>query len=331
MDISLAFVTAFIISLAIGGPLIALLRRVGARQTVSADAPARHAEKQGTPTMGGLIILSGLTVPVVLDVVVHPSHAPVLALLGLTLAFGFIGFVDDYLIATRGKNLGLKARQKFGMQVLFSVLFVVWLKMTAAAGVTTVVRVGSYFDLGIGYYMLGVLLVVGMSNAVNFMDGLDGLAGGVSTMVALALAATVFAVTGNIAMALFGGAVAGACAGFLWFNCHPAQVFMGDTGSLALGAGLAGLAMMGKVEVPFQFYSVIPWAALFSVIVQVTVFKYRTRKYGIEYARTHRVFRRTPIHHHFEELGWKETRIVQRFWLVTAAAVAVTLVAIAGH
>src|SRR5437588_4231203 len=106
---------------------------------------------------------------------------------------------------------------------------------------------------------------------------------------------------------------------------------MGDTGSLALGGGLAGLAMMGKVEVPFQFYSVIPWAALFSVMIQVTVFKYRVRRYGIEYARTHRVFRRTPIHHHFEELGWRETRIVQRFWLVTAAAVAVTLVIVAGR
>jgi phospho-N-acetylmuramoyl-pentapeptide-transferase len=121
--------------------------------------------------------------------------------------------------------------------------------------------------------------------------------------------------------------MSGACTGFLWFNAHPAQVFMGDTGSLALGAGLAGMAMIGKAEGPLQLYSVIPWAALLSVIIQVAVFKYRVRTRGLEYARSHRVFRRTPIHHHFEELGWKETKIVQRFWLITAVSIAFTLAA----
>lgn len=278
--------------------------------------------------MGGLLILAGLALPMLFVVVGSPSQSSALALLGLTLAFGLIGFVDDFLIATRGKNLGLKARQKLALQLVFAIAFAAWLHASAESGRTTILRIlpgMRSIDLGLAYYVLGVLFIVGLSNAVNFVDGLDGLAGGVSAIIALAAAATAQAATGYAWLPLFGGALAGGCAGFLWFNAHPAQVFMGNTGSTALGAALAGMAMLGKIEVPFQLYAAVPWAVLLSVVIQVSVFKYRRHRYGLEYAKAHRVFRRTPLHHHFEELGWPETKIVQRFWLATALGIAAGL------
>jgi len=321
--IAAGFIAAFAVSTLLGGPLIRLLRRIGAKQAISEDAPSRHQAKQGTPTMGGLLILAGLLIPVAVDAAPNPQHRMAWGLLGLTLAYGLIGFLDDYLITTRGKNLGITARQKLALQFLFAAGFALWLRATATPGRTTTLRFGAEtMECGDAYYLLGVLFIVGMSNAINLTDGLDGLAGGIVAMIALALAGTVHGVAGYGWLPLFGGALAGGCAGFLWYNAHPAQVFMGNTGSTALGAALAGLAMLGKAEVPFQLYAVMPWATLFSVMIQVSVFKYRRRRYGLEYARAHRVFRRTPLHHHFEELGWPETKIVQRFWLATALAVA---------
>jgi phospho-N-acetylmuramoyl-pentapeptide-transferase len=319
------FLGAFAITVFLGKTGIRMLRGLGAKQTVSEDAPSRHREKQGTPTMGGLLILAGLFVPVVIGTLSYPGQESALALLGLTLSFGLIGFLDDYLIATRGKNLGLRAREKFAAQILFAGLFCLWLYLTRVPQRTEVIRLGAEFDPGPGYYVLALLMIVGMSNAVNFLDGLDGQAAGTSALIAVALAATIWTKNGMGWLPLFAASVAGACAGFLWYNAHPAQVFMGDTGSLPLGASLAGIALLGKQEAAFQLYAFMPWAALFSVIIQVTVFKYRARRYGLEYAKANRVFRRTPIHHHFEELGWKETTIVQRCWLVTGAATAAAI------
>ena len=319
------FAAAFAITVFLGKPLIQALRRLGAKQTVSADAPSRHIEKQGTPTMGGILILAGLTIPAVFAALASPQQQGAFALLGITLGFGLVGFLDDYLIATRGKNLGLRAREKFAAQLLIAIMFSGWLYVTRTPGRTEVISLFAEFDLGPAYYVLCVLLIVGMSNAVNFLDGLDAQAAGVTAMAATALAATVVIGPSLLWLPVYAAALGGACAGFIWYNAHPAQVFMGDTGSLALGAALAGIAIIGKVEAGFQLFAIMPWVALFSVIGQVIVFKYRTRKYGLEYAKSHRLFRRTPIHHHFEEQGWKETTIVQRFWLVTAVAIASAL------
>jgi phospho-N-acetylmuramoyl-pentapeptide-transferase len=323
----IGFVVSFAVSALPGGWIIRLLQRLGARQTVSEDAPVQHAAKQGTPTMGGLLILLGLTVTTLGYAAVNPGRVEPLALLSLTLAFGAIGFLDDYLKTTRGKNLGLTSRQKLAMQIVFAAGFMVWLRLTAIPDRTTQIAFGSWLalDFGAVYYLLGVLFIAGMSNAINLADGLDGLAGGISTLLALALAAAIRGGTEAQGMWLFAGAVSGGCAGFLWYNAHPAQVFMGDTGALALGAGLAGLAMLGKAEAAAQGIFLVPYAVALSVVIQVTAFKYRRRRYGLEYAKTHRVFRRTPLHHHFEELGWKETKIVLRFWLATALCAAVTL------
>lgn len=321
-DVAAGFAGGLLVSAGLGGPLIALLRRVGARQTVSADAPSRHAGKQGTPTMGGLMILAGVAAPVLADVALRPEHRSALSLLGVTLAFGLIGFIDDFLIATRGKNLGLRARSKFSMQVVAAAGFLFYLQQTAVAGRTTVL--GS-IDAGGWYYVLAGLFVVGFSNALNFADGLDGLAGGATFLLALAASFLVYAGAGFAWLPLFGGALAGACGGFLVYNRHPARVFMGDTGSLALGAALAGMALLGKAELLFQLAAVAVWAELLSVMVQVSVFRYRKRRYGLEVARARRVFRRTPLHHHFEELGWPETRVVALFWGVTAIASALAV------
>lgn len=326
--IAAGFVAAFAVSALLGEPVIGWLKRLGASQTVSADAPERHREKQGTTTMGGLLILAGLTVPVAVEAAMHPAHVSAFALLGLTLANGLIGFLDDLLIARRGKNLGLKARQKLVLQFIAAALFCFWLYETAIPARTTHLRFAGWdADLGGWYYPLGVLFIMAMSNAINLTDGLDGLAGGISALLAIALAMTVLAPLGTAYawLPLFGGALAGGCAGFLWYNVHPARVFMGDTGSLALGAALAGMAMLGKTEVSFQIYALVPWAATFSVIIQVLAFKVRKQRFGLEYAKAHRVFRRTPLHHHFEECGWRETRIVGRFWLATAISVGVAL------
>jgi phospho-N-acetylmuramoyl-pentapeptide-transferase len=337
------FVAAFLLAAVPGRTAIALLRRLGAKQTVSADAPTTHGVKQGTPTMGGLLILFAFTVTVLAYFVLtqpgahrHPEQDyTLLPLLLLTLGFGAIGFADDYLSAKRGKNLGLRAREKFLAQCLVAIGFALWLAKTAQPGLTTNVALlpsslgavapnASVVDFGWWYYPLAVLFVVGFSNATNITDGLDGLLSGLTILISLTLAA-LCAQSVYPSLNLFAVALAGALLGFLWWNAHPAKVFMGDTASLALGAALAGVAIVGKQEVGLIVASLVCWAELISVMIQVSVFKWRKKRYGIEYARANRVFRRTPLHHHFEELGWPETQVVLRFWIAGALCAALAL------
>lgn len=253
----------------------------------------------------------------------------------LTLAFGAIGFADDFLSARRGKNLGLRAREKFAAQCLVAIGFALWLAKTAQPDLTTSVALTpsltlgnvvigeNVVDLGFWYYPLAVLTIVGLSNATNFTDGLDGLSSGLAILISLALALLLAPISASFGF--FAAALAGALAGFLWWNAHPARVFMGDTGSLALGAALAGVALIGKQEIALIVASLVCWAELFSVIIQVLVFKWRRRQHGLEYAQTHRVFRRSPLHHHFEEVGWPETQVVLRFWIAGAVCAALAL------
>ncbi|MEP6753909.1 MAG: phospho-N-acetylmuramoyl-pentapeptide-transferase, partial [Chthonomonadales bacterium] len=325
-EIAAAFAASMAVGLLLGRPIVLWLTKIGVKQTVSADAPASHAAKQGTPTMGGIVIIVALAIPIIGAAMIKGNQSRSLILLGLTIAFAGIGFWDDYLIVRRGKNLGLKARQKLALQLVFGAIFMAWVHWDAMPGRTTVLMIGSgQIDLGWLYYPLALLLIVGMSNAVNFTDGLDGLASGVSGLIALALAISCFAMGSYGWLHTFGAAIAGACAAFLWFNWRPAEVFMGDTGSLALGAALSGIAILGKVEVLFLLFAVIPIAEMVSVLLQVSVFQMRKRSRGIEYARANRLFRRTPLHHHFEELDMPETRIVGRFCLATAGSIALAM------
>jgi phospho-N-acetylmuramoyl-pentapeptide-transferase len=206
-------------------------------------------------------------------------------------------------------------------------VFAAWLERAGHRESLWVPGVG-VLSLGKAYLVLAGVWVVGMSNAVNLADGLDGLCGGLSAMAGVALGLALERVMGaggvSDSASTVAFALAGGCLGFLWYNAHPAQVFMGDTGSLALGGGLAALSLLGSVEIPSVVIFTMFLVEAASVMIQVAFFQYRSRRYGLEYAKTHRVFRRTPIHHHFEmgDTPWAETQVVQRFWIIGALCAA---------
>jgi phospho-N-acetylmuramoyl-pentapeptide-transferase len=333
---AVAFLLAAVIALVLGGKMIALLAAARARQPVSGDAPAAHQAKQGTPTMGGLLIIAAAAAATLAAAALAPLRASAPAgewvRLGAVLATfvlaGGVGLLDDLGKARKKENkAGLSERAKLALQVIVAALFLLALGRTEQPGVTTAVQFGAgrVVDLDLAYYVLGVLYLCFFGNAVNFTDGLDGLATGVTAIAALALAATVGLFTPSVS--LFYGAVAGACVGFLWFNAYPARVFMGDTGSLALGMGMAAAALAAKQEVLLLLVGAVYLAEIGSMMLQRYVFKWRRVRRGIEYAKAHRVFRRAPLHHHFEELGWPETRVVARFWIFGLLAAALGILA----
>jgi phospho-N-acetylmuramoyl-pentapeptide-transferase len=309
--IALPLLVALATAIVIGSPVIAGLRRLKARQVISTDAPKSHQTKTGTPTMGGIIIVVAGAAGAL---AVGPRTPELFAALAVTLAFSAIGLLDDLLIVTRGKNLGLKARQKLALQVLLAVAFVGWWDGGRSGASGAPAALIAVFHL---------LLLVAMSNAVNLTDGLDGLAAGVAVPLFLlfgligSLGAAIdrFGILGNHGLASYSMAMAGACLGFLWFNAHPAAVFMGDTGSLGLGGGMAALAIMLHAELPLLLAAGVYLAETASVVIQVASFKTTGR----------RVFRMSPLHHHFELSGWPETKVVLRFWIIAAALAALTL------
>ncbi|MBW3624867.1 MAG: phospho-N-acetylmuramoyl-pentapeptide-transferase [Armatimonadetes bacterium] len=320
----LALILAFFIAF-VSGPLVLKQLRKLKGQQISEDAPERHRSKQGTPTMGGVLILGGM-IPAALLV----GGWNTLPALLVTLALGFVGGLDDYLSMRRGKNLGLKARQKMAMQIVIAFLFMVWLgRSEHSLGIW--IPGLEFVELGWVYLLLGGIWIIGLSNAVNLSDGLDGLCGGLSAIagVALGLALQGLVIPGGVSegSSVVAFALAGGCLGFLWYNAHPALVFMGDTGSLALGGGLAALSLLGNVELPFFVMAGVFLAEAGSVMIQVAVFQTRKRRYGLEHAQKNRVFRRTPVHHHFEmgERPWAETQVVTRFWIAGALFAALGL------
>ncbi len=308
-----AFIVALGVVLAMGEPTLRALVAIKAGQAIREDAPERHRTKAGTPTMGGVLIVTGLVMGVLLTLAVQAALSQQTLFRAwdpavfctTVLAFAGIGLLDDYLIIRRGKNLGLKARQKLFMQFAIAVAFVVYLSLNAETGITTVLQVGEWrLDLGGWYYPLAAVFIVALSNAVNLADGLDGLAAGLSLIAACALGS--ISALREVSWVLQGaGALGGACAGFLNFNRYPARVFMGDTGSLALGAALALVAIFAKVELIALVVLLVFWIEMLSVILQVISFQ-TTGK---------RIFRMSPLHHHFELLGIHETRVVMMFWI----------------
>lgn len=295
---------AFVVAAVFGPSIINLLTRLKAQQTISEDAPERHRKKQGTPTMGGLIIIAGALIGLGVAGVLGAKMPSVLwPVLVMTLLSAGLGFLDDFLIAKRGKNLGLKARQKLLGQFVIAIGFVAWMRAIMGVSITEVWFPWGTIDLGAIYYPLIVLMIVSMSNAVNLTDGLDGLAAGLSVIVLISM--YLFPRT-NGAVSVFAWSLAGGCLGFLWYNCNPAQVFMGDTGSLALGGAIAGIAVAVKSEFVVLLLGLIFVIEALSVTMQVISFK-TTGK---------RIFKMTPIHHHFELSGWAEQKIVIRFWAV---------------
>ncbi|MGB9876659.1 MAG: phospho-N-acetylmuramoyl-pentapeptide-transferase [bacterium] len=289
---------AFLISLASTYALNVYLRKKGIGQKVSTDAPKRHLKKEGTPNMGGLAIALSTCLAYWL------MGGKDLKLPASLLGFASIGFIDDFLSVKRGKSLGLKARHKLLFQSFLSLLLLLTIpELDCKIHIPGRVI---YFDLGYFYPAFALLLIVGYSNAFNLTDGLDGLAGGCSAAVAGGMAFVALSLMEQ-EKGIFLASIGGACLGFLWLNLYPAKIIMGDTGSLALGGSLAFSAILLKEEIIFIIMSLVFLAEAISVIIQVVSFK-TTGK---------RVFKMTPIHHHFELSGWEEPLITTRFWLVT--------------
>ena len=330
----LPFLISMLVVLALGQPLINYLRSKSNVQPISENAPEKHKLKHGTPTMGGLLLLAGVSIAVLILLQVFDSNLllqqrwRVFATLLVFLGGGMIGALDDLgKIRKKQNKAGLSEIAKLSLQLFIGIGFAIFLFLvhhdTRLFGV----------DLGWFYYLFVALYIAGFGNAVNFTDGLDGLASGTTLIVASTLGlATMFQIgSGTPELVIFYGAIAGACGGFLWFNSYPARLFMGDTGSLALGMGLAAAAIAAKQELLLFVVGVLYLAEVGSMMTQRLVFKYRKRRFGLEYAQKNRVFRRAPIHHHFEELGWHEPQVVGRFWVVTLVASVIGLLLFGGR
>jgi phospho-N-acetylmuramoyl-pentapeptide-transferase len=318
--------TAFLLSLFLGPWLIAALRGRMVGQYIREELQAMHGGKGGTPTMGGVLIVVSILASVLLWA--DPASRLVWVVIGAMMYMGGIGLVDDFTKLTRRRSKGLSARGKMGLQLAGALALAAWLRTLPAGGgrldelMVPFLKDPVVRDLGfvLGFLWI-VLVVVGASNAVNLTDGLDGLAIGSSTSVAISYLALAYvaghaafaeylfvpSVRGAGELAVFCGCMAGACLGFLWFNCHPAQVFMGDTGSLALGGALAMVAILIKQEVVLIIIGGVFVMEAGSVILQVASYKTTKR----------RIFRMSPLHHHFEKMGWSETQVVVRFWILS--------------
>lgn len=303
MDFSVVLITmgaAFLLSVILSPLLIPLLRRMKFGQQIRAEGPAAHQKKKGTPTMGGIIILLALAIAFYRFAETGPEFY---ILLVAALGSGFVGFLDDYIKIVFKRSLGLTALQKLAGQLLVAGA-VCW--MLAAGGHDTSVYFPPFdfaLDLSWFYYPFLILFMLGFSNAVNFTDGLDGLLSGTGAIAFGALCIIAMYRT-EPEVAVFSAAMIGALLGFLVFNAHPAKVFMGDTGSLGIGGGLAAAAALTKTELILVVIGGIFVVEILSVVLQVISFKTRGK----------RIFKMSPIHHHFELSGWSEWRIVVTFW-----------------
>lgn len=311
LKLALIPVTAFIVCALIGPVLIPYLHKLKFGQSIRECGPASHMKKSGTPTMGGLMMLAAL----VLALCWGKFTPHVLMALVLTLGHALIGFLDDYIKVVMKRNLGLTAKQKFLLQFILAGAYVYFAETHLQNTNLWVPLVNVTFDFGWAYYALAFILLVGTTNAVNLTDGLDGLVSFVSVPVTLAFAFIAY-MQGMLDVSGFALGLTGACLGFLLFNRHPAQVFMGDTGSLALGGGVAALALLTHTELLLVIIGGIYVAEATSVIIQVAYFRLTGGK---------RFFRMAPLHHHFELGGWKEVKVVECFTIVSFLLSAVGL------
>ena len=333
-----ASITALILCVALGPWFIHMLREFQIGQYIREDGPKSHVKKAGTPTMGGIIIIISIVVPTLLWANLRNPYVW-LSLFGL-LSFGLIGFLDDYAKVTRKRNLGLTVKQKFSLQIVAALIvgfFLLVLHSQKAYSTSINVPFFKSFkpDLliqalvhnwytyplaFIGFYGFMVLVIVGSSDAVNLTDGLDGLAIGLMIIASGAMTVLTY-VTGHAKFAeyldlarlpgaseltIFCASMVGASLGFLWFNSHPAEIFMGDVGSLALGGAMGVVAVLIKQEILLLFIGGVYVVEAVSVILQVGSYKLRKK----------RIFKMAPIHHHFEALGWQESKIIIRFWII---------------
>ena len=301
-----------VLTVILGFFAIPLLKKLKARQSIREEGPKSHRIKSGTPTMGGLFMLLSAVLVVIFNKMIDPS---VLWLLFLTLGHGLLGFLDDFIKAEKKRNLGLTAKQKMLGQIIRAVLFC-WGVVDTLHLPYSIAIPFTHTDISIGllYYPFVVLVIVGASNAVNLTDGLDGLASG-CCVIAFSAYAMFCYMTGFNDLGYFIIILAGSCIGFLFFNYHPAKIFMGDTGSLALGGAIAGISVMTRTELLLIFLGLIFVLEALSVIIQVASFQLTGK----------RVFKMSPLHHHFELSGWSEVHVVWAFWIFEGIAACVSL------
>jgi phospho-N-acetylmuramoyl-pentapeptide-transferase len=334
-----AAVTALLVSFIFGPMIISRLKHMSLHQVVREGTPDSHAGKGTTPTMGGLIILVATLIPTLLWMRLNNIYVWIALL--VTLWMGGIGFLDDFLKLKQKRegreNTGLVERYKLVGQVTigFALGWYLWkYPISTLPGASTTLPFFKYVLIvpafGLLYVGFVTFVMTGFSNAVNLTDGLDGLATGLMAIAMATIAVfayvmgrydtsqalLVFYLRGAGELTVFCAAVFGACVGFLWYNSHPAEVFMGDTGSLALGGALSAVAILLKSEFLVLIIGGVFVAEAASVLLQRSVFKWRKRRYGKDYAMSHRVFRMAPVHHHFELAGWPETQVVVRFWIL---------------
>lgn len=312
----MSVIISFAITALLGPIVIPFLRRLKVGQTVREDGPQTHLKKTGTPTMGGILILISVVVTSLLHVEEYPRVVPILF---LTFGFGLIGFLDDYIKVVLRRSMGLRAWQKMAGQLIVTGIFAYYLM--SYTDISLAMRIpfsqGQYLDLGMWNVPVLFFIILGTVNGTNFTDGLDGLAGSVTLMVAVFF--TVVAIGMHTGIEPITCAVVGALMGFLLFNVHPASVFMGDTGSLALGGFVAACAYMLQMPLFIAIVGMIYLAEVLSVILQVGYFKVSGGK---------RLFKMAPLHHHFELCGWSETRVVAVFSIVTTIMCLIALMGI---
>ena len=314
--ILLSVMISFVISVALGPLVIPFLRRLKVGQTVREEGPESHLKKNGTPTMGGILILISVVITSLFFVKDYPKIIPILF---LTLGFGLIGFMDDYIKVVLRRSMGLRAWQKFALQIVVTGVFTFYLLHYTDVSLAMKVPFldGVLLDFGRMNIPILFFIVIGTVNGTNFTDGLDGLARSVTVLVATFF--SVVAIGTGSGIEPITCAVVGALLGFLLFNVYPASVFMGDTGSLALGGFVAAAAYMMQMPLFIVIVGFIYMIEVLSVIMQVTYFKLTGGK---------RIFKMAPIHHHFELCGWAETRVVAVFSIVTALLCLVALMGV---
>ena len=299
--------TGFLITVLLSPVFIPFLRRLKFGQSIREEGPKSHQKKSGTPTMGGIVILLSVTLSTFIMIFKFSEPSlEIYLLLFVTLGYGLLGFLDDFIKVVMKRNLGLTSKQKLFGQIVIAVIFYFFYRNSAAFSPELTIP-GTEFSMDMGWFYMAVVVfwLVGFSNAVNLTDGLDGLLSGTSAIAFGALGVLAW----NVYMydvAVFSVAVVGSVLGFLVFNAHPAKVFMGDTGSLALGGALASIALLIKMELVLVIIGGVFVIETLSVILQVASFKTRGK----------RIFKMSPLHHHYELSGWSEWRVVTTFWAV---------------
>lgn len=314
--IILAFLISLGVAYSIGPIMLPMLKKLKFGQTIREDGPASHLVKNGTPTMGGIIFI----VSIIITVAVSGRYSSeIWFALSFMLLFGFVGFLDDYIKVVLKRSLGLRAYQKIALQFIFALVLAIYQKNNSPMGTELIVPFfrDASLDLGVFYIPFLIFVIIAITNSVNLTDGLDGLASSITFVVAIFFTLTSI-YTGYGHLAIFMAAVAGGCVGFLRVNKFPAKVFMGDTGSMALGGAIAGAAVILNLSLIVPIVGFIYFLESLSVIIQVFSFKVFKK----------RVFKMSPIHHHFELSGWKETKIVSVFYFITIALCIVGMFAI---